>query len=183
MTITDVAWAELFSDEELAPDFDPARRWEPPWFGWAPRVLAFDLARPFHPEYALWREGRIVEVARLGVDRRGVAGELRALLLLAEDFADLCRERELFGAHYISSAPGDDAARAAAAALLAREADWCGMFVGEAAPRRKEWGVAAAVTLAEARARALAAGDATPEPLVARRRAIKPRSPDGDGPN
>jgi hypothetical protein len=129
----EVAWSELFGDEDVDVGFDPSRRDEPPWFGFIPRVLGVDLTRPFHPTLALWSRGRVVEVATFTVDRREFPGTARALLMLAESFADMSRERNLFGAHLATFDLWRDAACAAATAAIIREADWCGMFVLEPA--------------------------------------------------
>jgi len=168
----DLAFDELFADEDLDPTFDRACRSEPPWFGYVPRVLAVVAARPFHPTFALWRRGAVVEEGVFGCDRRIVAAVARALLTLTEDFADLVRARNLFGAHFVIADYGADAARAAVAAAVLREADWCGLFVAEPAPVVKNRGVSPAAALAAAYADALSRGEAQVEPLMARRRGL-----------
>ncbi len=166
----EVLWSELFGDEDVDEDFDHSRRGEPPWFGFVPRVLAVDLARPFAPTFALWRRGAVIEVGTFTVDRREIPGKVRPLLILAETFADLCRERDLFGAHLATFDLLADAACAAATAAVVREADWCGMFILEPAPYGTKAGVEPAAWLAEAAAAELGAGVAKPPEMVARRR-------------
>jgi len=148
----EVAWSELFGDEDVDVGFDPSRRDEPPWFGFIPRVLGVDLTRPFHPTLALWSRGRVVEVATFTVDRRRFPGTARALLMLAESFADMSRERNLFGAYLATFDLWRDAACAAATAAVIREADWCGMFVLEPAEYVGRGGLEPAALLAEAAA-------------------------------
>jgi len=165
-----VTWEELFEDEDVDADFEPALRDEPPWFGFVPRVLALDFWRPYKPAFALWRRGTIIEVGRFSVDRRKVAGRVKPLLTLAEQVADYCRERRLFGGHLATFDLFDCPARAATTAAVMREADWCGMFVLEPVPYfRKSRGEPAAL-LAEAAAAELAAGALTPPEAVARAR-------------
>lgn len=167
----EVVWSELFGDEDVDAEFDQSRRDEPPWFGFVPRVLGADLARPFHPTLALWSRGRVVEVATFTVDRRQFPGTARALLMLAESFADTCRERNLFGAYLATFDLWRDAACAAATAAVIREADWCGMFVLEPTEYLGKAGVEPAALLAETAANRLEAGTVQPPELVARRRA------------
>jgi hypothetical protein len=170
MDLLECAWEELFEDEDLDGEFDPARRGEPPWFGFVPRVLALDFQRPFKPSFALWRRGTVIEAGRFHVDRRHVAGRVKPLLALAEQVADYCRGRRLFGGYLATFDLFDCPARAAATAAVIREADWCGMFVLEPVPYFKRSGGEPAALLAEAAAAELAAGLlATPE-AVARRR-------------
>lgn len=168
MDLPNLVWSELFADEELDSEFDRAGRDTPPWFGFPPRVLAIVPRRPFQPAFALWREGAVVEAGVFGVDRRRIAGRVRPWLLLAEAFADMCRDRNLFGAHFIVSADADDALGAATSALLIREADWCGMFVGEPHPAARGAALAAAGSLARQYAAALIAGAAAAPTRVAR---------------
>jgi hypothetical protein len=167
----EVTWSELFGDEDVDVGFDPTRRGEPPWFGFIPRVLGVDLVRPFQPTLALWSRGRVVEVATFTVDRRQFPGTARALLRLAESFADACRDRNLFGAYLATFDLWGDAACAAATAAVIREADWCGMFVLDPTEYVREAGVEPAALLAEAAANRLEAGTTQPPELVARRRA------------
>ncbi len=167
----EIVWSELFGDEDVDVEFDHSRRDEPPWFGFVPRVLGVDLARPFHPTLALWSRGRVVEVATFTVDRREFPGTARALLMLAESFADMCRERNLFGAYLATFDLWRDAVCAAATAAVIREADWCGMFVLEPTEYLGKAGVEPAALLAEIAANRLEAGTILPPELVARRRA------------
>lgn len=165
MTVTDIVWSELFADEDLDPEFDYERRGEAPWFGFVPRVLGLDLRRPFAPEVALWRDGALVETRRLAVDRRRWPGKVKPFLVLAERFADYCRERNLFGAYLATYDYEGDPARAAVLAMLLREADWCGMFLTEPRPRPARAAGPAAVALEVACA--LLAGELLPaQPVV-----------------
>jgi len=166
-----VAWSELFGDEEREAEFDRERRDEPPWFGFVPRVLAVNLARPYQPRLALWRDGAVVECKRLTVDRRRLAGSVRPLLALVERLADYCRERGLFGAYLALYDFAADAPRAAVTAAVMREADWCGMLVCEPVPYRPRRGVDPAAALACDVAARLAAGETAPAAMVARFRA------------
>jgi hypothetical protein len=170
MDLFEVTWEELFEDEDVDADFEPALRHEPPWFGFVPRVLALDFWRPYKPAFALWRRGTVIEVGHFGVDRRKVGGRVKPLLALAEQVADYCRERRLFGGHLATFDLFDCPARAAATAAVMREADWCGMFVLEPIPYFKKVGGEPAALLAEAAAAELAAGGLTPPEAVARRR-------------
>ncbi len=162
-------WSELFGDEDVDADFDPGRREDPPWFGFPPRVLALDASCPAKPAYALWRSGAVVEAGPFAVRRAEGAGKLRNLLALTEVFADFCRERNLFGAYFATFEPGEDPARAAVTAALAREADWCGMFILEGSPYPADRALEAAAWLAEVTASRLEAGLVKPTALVARR--------------
>ncbi len=173
----EVCWSELFGDEDVDDEYDHTRREEPPWFGFVPRVLAVDVACPAKPAFALWRSGGVVEAGVFNVKRKEPEGKLRALLTLAEAFADFCRERNLFGAYLATFDPLEDAARAAAAAALAREADWCGMLILEPLPYPTDPALDAAPWLAEVAAARLAAGVLTPPHLVARR--PRPDKPQG----
>lgn len=170
MDLFEVTWEELFDDEDVEPDFDPGLRNEPPWFGFIPRVLALDFWRPFKPAFALWRRGTIIEMGRFDVDRRQVGGRVKPLLMLAEQVADYCRGRRLFGGHLATFDLFDCPARAAATAAVMREADWCGMFVLEPVPCFRKSGGEPAALLAEAAAAELAAGALPPPEAVARRR-------------
>jgi hypothetical protein len=173
----EILWSELFGDEDVDGDFDRNRRDEPPWFGFAPRVLAVDLARPFAPTFALWRQGAVIEVGTFTVDRRAIPGKVRPLLFLAETFADLCRDRNLFGAYLATFDLLADAACAASIAAVAREADWCGMFILEPVPYGAKADVEPAAWLAEAAATRLEAGALKPPEMVARRRWLEKSRP------
>ena len=172
----DVLWSELFGDEDVDAEFDHTQRGEPPWFGFVPRVLAVDATCPAKPAFALWRSGEVAEAGVFNVDRKEAPGKLRALLMLAETFADFCRERNLFGAYLATFDLWEDGARAAATAALAREADWCGMLILEPLPYPADPALEAAAWLAEVAAARLDAGILKPPQLVARRpRPDKPR--------
>lgn len=177
MDHSEVLWSELFGDEDVDAEFDRSRRDEPPWFGFVPRVMAVDLTRPFAPTFALWRRGAVVEVGTFSVDRRAVPGKVRPLLFLAETFADLSRDRNLFGAYLATFDLLADAACAAATAAVVREADWCGMFILEPVPYAVGAGVAPAAWLAEATAAQLEAGVIHPPEAVARRRWLEKAGP------
>lgn len=163
-------WSELFGDEDVDAEFDHSRREEPPWFGFVPRVLALDATCPAKPAFALWRSGEVVEAGVFNVKRSEPAGKLRGLLMLAEVFADFCRERNLFGAYLATFDLLEDAARAAATATLAREADWCGMLILEPLSYPADAAVEPARWLAEVAAARLKAGLVLPPEMVARRR-------------
>jgi hypothetical protein len=165
-----VTWEELFGDEDVEEDFDPGRRDEAPWFGFVPRVLALDFWRPFKPAFAFWRRGAVIELGRFDVDRRHVPGRVKPLLFLAEQVADYCRARNLFGAYLATFDLFDSPARAATTAAVMREADWCGMFVLEPVPYFKKSAGEPAALLAEAAAAELAAGALAPPEAVARAR-------------
>jgi hypothetical protein len=172
----EILWSELFDDEDIDDDYDHTRRGEVPWFGFVPRVLALDTTCPAKPAFALWRNGGVVEAGVFHVEREETKGKLRALLTLAETFADFCRERNLFGAYLATFDILEDAARAAATATLAREADWCGMLILEPIAYPAEAGLEAAPWLAEVAAARLDAGLIKPPQLVARRiRQDKPK--------
>jgi len=175
MDLKDLVWSELFADEELETEFDRANRDMPPWFGFPPRVLAVAARRPFQPAFALWREGIVIAAGMFGVDRRRVPSRVGSWLTLAEAFADLCRERNLFGAHFIMSADGEDATATGISALLVREADWCGMFVGEPRPAGRGSPIAAARSLARVYAAALVEGSTVAATPVARALGLRPR--------
>jgi hypothetical protein len=162
-------WSELFGDEDVDAEFDPVRRDDPPWFGFAPRVLALDASCPAKPAYALWRSGAVVEAGILEVRRGEGAGKIRNLLALAEVFADFGRDRHLFGAYFATFELWEDPARAAVTAALAREADWCGMFILEPIPYPEDGALEAPAWLAEVTASRLEAGLLKPTGLVARR--------------
>ncbi len=165
MNTMNIVWSEIFTDADA--EFDRDRRDVAPWFGFVPRVLAVNVAGPYRPTFALWREGAVVERGAWAVDRRRVGGAVRPLLLVAERFADFCRERRLFGAYLALYEPGADAARAAVTAALIREADWCGMFVAEPVAFGAGRVRNGEVVLAEAVAAALAAGETAPaQPAV-----------------
>ncbi len=173
----EVCWSELFGDEDVDAEYDHTRREEPPWFGFVPRVLAVDAACPAKPAFALWRSGGVAEAGIFNVKKSEPPGKLRALLMLAETFADFCRERNLFGAYLATFDLWEDAARAAATAALAREADWCGMLILEPLPYPAEPALEAAPWLAEVAAARLDAGILKPPHLVARR--PRPDKPQG----
>jgi hypothetical protein len=162
-------WSELFGDEDVDAEFDPARREDPPWFGFAPRVLAVDASCPAKPGYALWRSGAVVEAGTFAARRAEGAGKLHNLLALTEAFADFCRDRHLFGAYFAVFELWEDPACAAVIAALAREADWCGMFILEATPYPEDRAFEAAPWLAEVTASRLEAGLLKPTARVARR--------------
>ncbi len=174
MDFAELVWSEFFEDDDLDATFDRHKRAEPPWFGFVPRVLAVNLSRPYQPRFALWREGEVIEEGAFSVDRRRVCGKVKPLLLLAERFADLCRERNLFGAYLAVFDFPDDAERAAATAAVIREADWCGMFVAEPTVYRRRRGDEPTAALATTVASRLAAGGEPAHPLVARRRFLGP---------
>lgn len=163
-------WSEVIGDEEVETEFDPTARYEPPWFGFVPRLLAVDLVRPFKPTFALWREGHIIEAGAWTVDRREYPGRVRPVLALTEKFADFCRERNLFGAYFVTFDLWAHAACAAVAAALIREADWCGMFVLEPAACFVGGPSDRAERLASWAAGAVKEGLLSPPGLVARRR-------------
>jgi hypothetical protein len=169
MENVDILWSELFGDDDGNPDFDRARRFEPPWFGFVPRVLGVDVGGPYRPAFALWRAGSIVEAGTFKVDRRKMPGRVRPLLSLTDTFADFCRERNLFGAYLATYEVGEDAVRAAVAAALIREGDWCGMFVLEPAAVVRGASIERAARLAERTAAELIHGAIEPPELVARR--------------
>jgi hypothetical protein len=173
----EICWSELFGDEDVDAEYDHTRREEPPWFGFVPRVLAVDAACPAKPAFALWRSGEVADAGIFNVKRTEPPGKLRALLMLAETFADFCRERNLFGAYLATFDPLADAARAAVTATLAREADWCGMLILEPLPYPPEPALEAAAWLAEIAAARLDAGILKPPHLVARR--PRPDKPQG----
>ena len=173
----EVLWSELFDDEDVDAEYDHTQRGEPPWFGFVPRVLAMDATCPAKPAFALWRSGGVVEAGIFNVTRKETPGKLRALLMLAETFADFCRERNLFGAYLATFDLLEDAARAAVTAALAREADWCGMLILEPLPYPAEPALEAAPWLAEVAAARLDAGLLKPPHLVARR--LRPDKPQG----
>jgi predicted RNase H-like HicB family nuclease len=179
MENVDILWSELFGDDDGNPDFDRARRYEPPWFGFVPRVLGVDVGRAYRPAFALWRAGSIVEAGTFTVDRRKTPGRVKPLLSLTETFADFSRERNLFGAYLATYDPGDDAARAAVAAALIREGDWCGMFVLEPAAITRGASIERAARLAEGTAEELVRGVVEPPELVARRVRL-PKAPASD---
>lgn len=161
--------SELFFDEEVPEGFDRLRRDEPPWFGFVPRVVALNLSQPFRPYFALWCAGRVIETGGFAVDRRRTDGFNRAVLLLADRFADFCRERGLFGAYYVAGPDGERTLSTGIAAALAREADWCGLFVLEAAALPRGGRTAAAAALARRTAAELEAGRLAAPSQVARR--------------
>jgi len=163
------AFSELYGDEDVPSAFDRLHRDEPPWFGFTPRIVACNLTHPFRPYFAYWKEGIIMETGGFAVDRRRTTGFNRAVLLLADRFADFCRERGLFGAYFVTGPADEERLHAGVAAALAREADWCGLFVLEPAPLPPGGRVAAAAALARRTAALLEEGRLPLPSQVARR--------------
>ncbi len=107
-----------------------------PWYGFPPRVLGVDLARPYRPSLALWREGKFVEIEVIDVGNYTPKNPARALLKLGEAFADFCRSRGLFGAHLAipDYSRVGNSLRAAVWATVVGEADWAGLIVDRPLP-------------------------------------------------
>ncbi|MCP4229025.1 MAG: hypothetical protein GY771_02615 [bacterium] len=107
-----------------------------PWYGFPPRVLGVDLARPYRPSLALWREGKFVEIKVIDVGNYTPKNPARAQLKLGEAFGDYCRGRGLFGSHLAipDYSRDDNPLRSAVWATVIVEAEWAGFILGSPLP-------------------------------------------------